>query len=116
MKAAIWFLLVFGLLLMIGSRFFGGVVVLLIGLAMIAGGLFLAFRPNGILRKERIIENWNVLVSEACLANGHSQTPDRVYKDITTFLAATEPPNLRAELQESLHPSPEASSAISARS
>jgi hypothetical protein len=38
MKAAIWFLLGFGLLLMLASNFFGGVVVLLLGLAMIAGG------------------------------------------------------------------------------
>ena len=72
MKAAIWFLLVFGLLLMIGSRFFGGVVVLLLGLAMIAGGLFLAFRPNGILRKEKIIDSWNVLIDEACMVNRYS--------------------------------------------
>ena len=100
MKAAIWFLVGFGLLLMIGSNFFGGVVVLLLGLAMIAGGLFLAFRPGGILRKERIIDNWNVLIDDACMVNGHSPTPDKVYKDITTFLAATEPPHLKAELQD----------------
>src|ERR687892_502003 len=45
MKAAILFLVGFGLLLMIGSNFFGGVFVLLLGLAMIAGGVFFGFLP-----------------------------------------------------------------------
>ena len=97
MKAAIWFLLGFGLLLMIASTFFGGVFVLLLGLAMIAGGLFLGFRPGGILRKERIIDEWGVLLDEACIENGDSQTPDKVYKDISTFLDSSEAPNLRIE-------------------
>ena len=43
MRAAIWFLMGFGLLLMLASTFFGGVFVLLLGLAMIAGSLFLGF-------------------------------------------------------------------------
>jgi hypothetical protein len=97
MKAAILFLLGFGLLLMIASNFFGGVFVLLLGLAMIAGGIFLGFRPGGILRKERIIDNWSVLLDEACIENGDSQTPDKLYKDISTFLHASEAPNLRVE-------------------
>jgi hypothetical protein len=67
MKAAILFLVGFGLLLLIASNFFGGIPVLLFGLAMIAGGLFLGFRPGGILRKERTIENWAVLIDEACM-------------------------------------------------
>src|SRR5918992_5460632 len=97
MGAAIWFLMGFGLLLMLASTFFGGVFVLLLGLAMIAGGLFLGFRAGGILRKERIIGNWAVLLDEACIENGDSQTPDKVYKDISTFLDASEAPHLRIE-------------------
>jgi hypothetical protein len=97
MKAAIWFLVGFGLLLMIASTFFGGVFVLLLGLAMIAGGLFLGFRPGGILRKERIIDSWAVLLDEACIENGDSQIPDKLYKDISTFLDASEAPHLRVE-------------------
>ena len=97
MGAAIWFLMGFGLLLMLASTFFGGVFVLLLGLAMIAGGLFLGFRAGGILRKERIIDNWAALLDEACIENGDSQTPDKVYKDISTFLDASEAPHLRVE-------------------
>jgi hypothetical protein len=97
MKAAIWFLMGFGLLLMIASNFFGGVFVLLLGLAMIGGGLFLGFRPGGILRKKRIIDNWAVLLDEACIENGDSQTPDKLYKDVSTFLDSSEALNLRVE-------------------
>jgi hypothetical protein len=96
MKAGILFLVGFGLLLMIGSNFFGGVFVLLLGLAMIAGGLFLGFRPGGILRKERAIDNWSVLVDEACMADGRERT-DQLYKNIASFLDASEAPNLKVE-------------------
>jgi hypothetical protein len=97
MKTGILFLVGFGVLLMIGSNFFGGVVVLLLGLAMIGGGVFLGFRPGGILRKERAIDNWSALIDEACIENGDSQTPDKFYKDVSTFIHASEAPNLRVE-------------------
>jgi hypothetical protein len=99
MKAAILVLLIFGFLLLIASRFFGGIPVLLIGVAMIAGGLFLGFRPGGILRKERAIDNWSVLIDEACMADGRARA-DTFYKDLTSFLAASEAPNLKVETQD----------------
>jgi hypothetical protein len=98
MKAAILVLLGFGFLLLLASRFFGGVPVLLFGLAMIVGGLFLGSRPGGIFRKERAIDNWSVLVDEACIADGRERA-DNFYKDIATFLDASEAPNLRVERQ-----------------
>ncbi len=99
MKAAILFLVGFGLLLLIASNFFGGIPVLLFGLAMIAGGLFLGFRPGGILRKERTIENWAVLIDEACMADGRERV-DQLYKNIASFLDASEAPNLRVERKD----------------
>jgi hypothetical protein len=96
MKAAILFLVGLGFLLLLASPFLG-FIPLLFALPMIAGGLFLGFRPGGILRKERIIDNWAVLLDEACIENGDSQTPDKFYKDISTFLDASEAPNLRVE-------------------
>lgn len=97
MKAAIWLLVGFGLLLLIASRFLG-IVPLLIGLAMIAGGLFLGLRPGGILRKERAIDTWSVLLDEACMADGRERA-DQLYKNIASFLAASEAPNLKVERQ-----------------
>jgi hypothetical protein len=71
----------------------------LLGLIMIVVGVILGFRPGGILRKERAIEEWSVLIDEACMANGHDKA-DTLYKDITTFLKASEAPNLRVETQD----------------
>jgi hypothetical protein len=96
MKAAVLFLVVFGVLLMIASNFFGGVFVLLLGLAMIGGGLFLGFRPGGILRKERIIDTWAHLIDDACIDDGR-QRAENFYKDMSTFLDSTEAPRLRVE-------------------
>jgi hypothetical protein len=95
MKAAIWLLMGFGVLLLFASVF-GGIAPLLIGLFMIAGGLFLGFRLGGILRKERTIENWSVLIDEACVEDGHSRA-DNLYKDIAYFLETSETPNLKVE-------------------
>jgi hypothetical protein len=95
MKAVVLFLLGLGLLLMIASAFIG-VWFLLIGIALIAGGVYLGFRPGGILRKESVIDTWAHLIDEACIDDGR-QRAENFYKDVTTFLDATEPPNLRVE-------------------
>jgi hypothetical protein len=50
----------------------------LLGLIMIVVGVILGFRPDGILRKERAIEEWSVLIDEACMANGHDKA-DALY-------------------------------------
>lgn len=79
MKAAIWALIGFGFLFVLASGF-AGITPLVIGLAMIGGGLFLGFRPGGILRKERAIENWSALLNGACIEDG-KQRADDFYKD-----------------------------------
>jgi hypothetical protein len=96
MKAAILFLVSFGFLLLLVSPFLGGIP-LLFALPMIAGGLFLGFRPGGILRKERAFDNWSALIDEACIENGDTMISENFYKDISTFLAASEAPRLRVE-------------------
>jgi len=95
MKGAILVLIGFGLLLLIASRFLG-VVPLLIGLALIAGGLFLGLRPGGILWKESTIDTWATLLDEACLDDGRERA-DTMYREITHLLAASEAPNLKVE-------------------
>jgi hypothetical protein len=47
MKAVIWLLIGFGLLLLIGSRFAGGIPILLLGLVMVAGGVVLGYSTRG---------------------------------------------------------------------
>jgi multisubunit Na+/H+ antiporter MnhC subunit len=51
MKAAIVALFGFGFFLLVAAKFFG-IVLLIIGLAIIGGGLCLEIRPGGILGKE----------------------------------------------------------------
>jgi hypothetical protein len=95
MKAAIWVLIGFGLLLLMASNFFG-ITPGLLGLAMIAGGLFLGLRPGGILRKESTIDTWGALLDEACVDDGHERA-DNMYREITQQLDTTEAPNLKVE-------------------
>jgi hypothetical protein len=104
MKAMVWGLLglsffLWGLSVLVGffSQALGGVL-FLTSLAVIGFALFLGFRPGGILRKERAIENWSVLLDEACVENNH-QRADALYKDVSLFLATSEAPNLKVERQ-----------------
>jgi hypothetical protein len=103
MKVLVWLLMGFGFLFfLLGwavAIYNGNPLLLLIGLGMIAGGLFMGLHPSGILRKERAIDNWSVLLDEACIENGDTQTPDKFYNDISTFLDASEAPNLKVERQ-----------------
>jgi hypothetical protein len=105
---AIRLLVIFGLFLFVFVGFanlipFVGAVIPgwipILGLFMILAGVILGFRPGGILRKQRAIEEWSVLIDEACIANGHDKA-DAFFKDITTFLKASEAPNLRVETQD----------------
>ena len=59
---------VFNLIPFIGAVIPGFVPIL--GLIMLVAGVTLGYRPSGILRKERAIEEWSVLVDE-----GNGQWP-----------------------------------------
>ena len=95
MKGAIWALIIFGLLLLMASNFFG-VTPGIIGLLMIGGGLFLGLRPGGILRKESTIDTWGALIDEACVDDGKERA-DTMYREITQQLEESEAPNLKVE-------------------
>jgi hypothetical protein len=100
-------LIIFGLFLFVVLRFLNLIPLIgamipgflpILGLLMIVAGLILGFRPGGILRKERAIDNWSVLLDEACMADGRERA-DNFYKDIATFLDASEAPNLKVQRQ-----------------
>lgn len=106
---AVRLLIIVGLFFMFFGLFFGllfpsAAWLLWIGILLVAGGFIGEFLPGGTLRKERIIDNWNALIDEACIENGDTQTPDKLYTDISTSLDASEAPNLRVE-REHLAPS-----------
>jgi hypothetical protein len=85
----------FGMLLVIASSFLG-IVPLIIGLAMIGGGIFLGLRPGGILWKESTIDTWAALLDEACIDDGRERA-DNMYREIAHLLDASEAPNLKVE-------------------
>jgi hypothetical protein len=90
MKAAIWVLIGFGLLLLMASNFFG-ITPGLLGLAMIAGGLFLGLRPGGILRKESTIDTWGALLDEACVDDGHERADKQIICTVKSRSSLTLP-------------------------
>lgn len=67
-KSIIWTLALIGFIfLLIGALF--SKCILLIGLIIIGVGVFLGVGPDGVLRKEQIIDTWSALISNA---QGHS--------------------------------------------
>lgn len=62
-KPVIWILMLVGFfffLFGIFSKYIG-----MLGLLMMAAGLFLGLRPDGILRKEQVIDSWAMLIEKA---------------------------------------------------
>ncbi|MCC7571656.1 hypothetical protein KO465_10135 [Candidatus Micrarchaeota archaeon] len=92
-KAAIWALVGIGfLLLLIGSAFRsnGGEI---IGLLMISGGLYLALSPEGILRKEQVIDNWSILIENA---QGNAKM---VFKETENFIKKSKAPSVEMKMR-----------------
>jgi hypothetical protein len=90
MKAVVWGLMGFAVFFFFLSIFIGffsrgfGFILLLISFALIGGGIYLGFRPGDILRKERVIDTWSVLLDEACVENGHRRA-DEIFQDVLTL-------------------------------
>ncbi|MFA5459795.1 MAG: hypothetical protein WC283_00430 [Candidatus Paceibacterota bacterium] len=92
-KTAIWALIGIGFLLfLIGSVFRSGGTEA-IGLLMIFGGLYLALGPEGILRKEEVIDNWGVLVENA---KGNA---GMVFEETENFIKESKAPSLEMKRQ-----------------
>lgn len=85
-KALIWVLVGFGFFFLLVGVLAPPIAFL--GLLMIAGALFLGFRPGGILRKEEVIDTWSVLIENA------QGNEERVLKETNDFLRASQAPNL----------------------
>lgn len=102
MKAVIWGLMGFAVFLFFISIFISifsrgfGAILFLTSLAMMGYVVYLGFRPGGILRKERVIDTWSVLLDEACVEDGRKRADD-IFQDVSLFLATSEAPNLKIE-------------------
>lgn len=100
MKPVIWAMIAFGWFFGILGNFAGGGagswILWLMGLALFGAGLYLGLRPGGILRKEATIDTWGAFLDEACVDDGRERT-EQLYKNIASFLDASEAPNLKVE-------------------
>lgn len=89
-KSAIWALILIGFFfLLIGSIF--SKLFILIGLALIAVGLYFGIGPDGILRKDQIIDTWSALISNA---QGRSH---EIFEDTEAGINSHKAPSLTME-------------------
>lgn len=92
-KAVIWFLVGVGFFLfLIGSAFRSGGMQFF-GFIMVAGGLYLAFGPEGILRKKQVIDNWSTLIE-----NGQNNAK-MVFNETENFIMESKAPSVEMEMK-----------------
>jgi hypothetical protein len=92
-KPLIWLLIGCGLFCLI----FGGFIsegLVIIGLALIGAGLFLALGPNGILRKEQVFDTWAILIENA---QGYAEN---IFQDTEGFISHSQAPCLKIERKD----------------
>jgi hypothetical protein len=89
-KPVIWFLIGFGFLsLFLGL--FGSRVFTLLGLASIGAGFYFGLGPDGILRKDQVVDTWAMLIENA---QGKSEG---IFQDTEAFIRESQVPSLRME-------------------
>lgn len=93
-KAVIRVVIIVGFLLLISGAFFDQTFLWVIGLLMIAGGLYFGLRPGSILRKEGVWDDWGILIENA---QGRA---DKVFQDVRTFIEQSKAPSLRMEIRK----------------
>lgn len=91
-KPLIWILTAIGLFFIILGIFSKGFLVL--GLAVIAVGLYHGLGPDGVLRKEQVLDMWAALI-ECAQGKG-----EEVLKDTEAFLVASKAPDIVMERRE----------------
>lgn len=90
-KAIIWFLVGFGLFLFLIGLIFGIKLMWLIGLLMIGVGFYLGLGPQGILRKEQVLDTWAILIG-----NGQGRAMD-IFNTTENLIKETKAPSLEFE-------------------
>lgn len=90
-KAIIWLLLSTGLFFLFIGLLLGWKPLLLLGLVSIGGGLFLGLGPDGILRKDQILDSWANLIS-----NGEGKA-QKIFESTETFIKDNKAPLIDLE-------------------
>jgi len=93
-KAVIWMLVFLGLLLLIIGAVLDRTPMWVIGLLMVAAGLYFGLRPGGILRKEQVWDNWGILIEDG------QGMADRIFQDTKAFIEESKAPALKMEIKK----------------
>lgn len=91
-KSLIWGLIIFGIFFFfigIFSRFF-----MLVSFGLIAGGLYIGLGPEGLLRKDQVLDNWAILIED-----GQGQAND-ILQDSECFIKDSKAPSIKMERQD----------------
>jgi len=92
-KPLIWFLIGLGFFLFfIGALF--SETLLILGLVSIGAGLFIGLGPQGILKKEQVLDTWAILIEQA---QGRTEG---VIRDTASFIQESRAPGLEMERQD----------------
>jgi hypothetical protein len=94
LKAVIWFLFGVGFLVFFGGLIVGEIAPTIIGLLMMAGGVYLGIGPPGILRKENVLETWAILIE------GGEGKSEEVFRDTEGFITASKVPSVAMERRQ----------------
>jgi hypothetical protein len=87
-KALVGALLAIGFILLIIGAPFDITAMWVIGLLMIAAGLYIGLKPGGVLTKEQVIDKWGILIE-------HGQGgAEKVFKDTEHFIKESKAPSL----------------------
>jgi hypothetical protein len=92
-KPFIWLFIGVGLFFMFFGLFFSPSS-LLFGFILVGIGLFIGLGPDGILRKDQVLDTWSVLIG-----NGQGKF-DEVLRDTECFVKASKAPSLNIERQD----------------
>lgn len=93
-KTSIWALVGFGILFFLFGSLFRNSWMSILALSMIGAGIYLGFGPDGILRKEQVIDSWGILIE-----NGQGKADD-VFEDTEFFIEGSKAPGIEMKRKE----------------
>lgn len=92
-KAAIWALVGIGFIMFLRGVGSGSAEIGFMGFLMMAGGFYLALGPQGILRKEQVIDKWSILIENA---QGNAKM---VFKETENFIKKSKAPSIGMKMR-----------------
>ena len=93
-KALIWFLIAFGFFLLLSGLALKKPPALLIGLLLMGAGLYLGLGPQGILRKEQVLDTWAMLIEK-----GQGRAGE-IFQDTDFFIKESKAPSINMERKQ----------------